>query len=307
MKKSKTQKITEGAMMVALIGVCLFFNRQTAGIFEVDFYWLLSLPILVYTVRTDLKYGVIVFTCSMLLSLMISTPQTMFYMFSAGLIGVLYGYGVQKHWNNRKLLGMTILLTFLSLLISMYIMAGFFGFDVAATRNELLGMIEGMLGFLEELHLTLVLPVSLHLFVYCLDILMFMIIAVLQSLCTHLVAVLVLHKLKIKTAEVKPLKDFMLPRFLGFLTLLLWALVSWADLTSFSENIQFAIVLLFMCNFILSLTYGMIIVRELRRRFKWCWILYIPLFWNLVTMLGACDSLLQGKIRKVCYGQTGKF
>lgn len=307
MKTSETRKMTEGAMMVALIGVCLFFNRQTAGIFEVDFYWLLSLPILIYTAKTDLKYGMIVFVSSLLLAFMLSTPQTIFYLFCAEVIGLVYGYGVHKQWNNRLLLGMTMLFTFISLFISMYVLASFFGFDVQATRNELLGMIEHAMSFLNQWHLTLAFPVSFHMIVYCLDILSFMIIAILQSICTHLVAVLFLHKLQIKKAEIKLLNTFVMPRFLGFTMLCLWAVVLWVDLSTLPENIQFLVVLLFMCNFILTLTYGMIVVRDVRRRFKWAGILYIPLFWNLVVLLGVADALTLGKIRKGCYGPTGKF
>lgn len=307
MKTSETKKLTQGAMMVAILGAILFFNRQTAGIFEVDFYWLLSLPILIYTAKTDLKYGLLVFISSLFVALMISTPQTLFYLFSAEIIGLFYGYGVQQNWDNRRLLIMTSLFTFISLLISMYVLASFFGFDVQATRNELLSMIENALVFLEKYHLTLALPVSLHLVVYCLDILSFLVIALLQSICTHLMAILVLHKLQIKTAKVKPLSQFILPRFLGFLTILVWVFVLWADVESMNEKLQFVIVLLFMCNFILTLTYGIMVVRDLMHRFKWLWILYIPIFWNIVVLLGAIDSLLQGKLRKVGYGQTRKF
>ena len=59
MHQSETRKITEGAMMVGLMGLVLFFNRQSAGIFESTFYWLLSLPILVYTARQGLRWGMI--------------------------------------------------------------------------------------------------------------------------------------------------------------------------------------------------------------------------------------------------------
>ena len=40
------RRISEGAMMVAMVGLVLFFNRQTAGMFEYLFYWLLSFSIL---------------------------------------------------------------------------------------------------------------------------------------------------------------------------------------------------------------------------------------------------------------------
>ena len=51
---NSTKKLTEGAMMCALVGVLLFINRQSAGFIDFAIYWLVPLPIIIYTV----KYGV---------------------------------------------------------------------------------------------------------------------------------------------------------------------------------------------------------------------------------------------------------
>ena len=37
--KSDTRKITEGAMIVAIIGVMLFFDRQLANMISTQFAW----------------------------------------------------------------------------------------------------------------------------------------------------------------------------------------------------------------------------------------------------------------------------
>ena len=49
----QTRRITEGAMMCTLVALMLLLNRQLAGILEYAAYWVLSFPILIYTV----KYG----------------------------------------------------------------------------------------------------------------------------------------------------------------------------------------------------------------------------------------------------------
>lgn len=106
------RKISEGGLMCALIGVILLLNRQTAGVFEASFYWILSLPILVYAARYDLKWSIIVSIATLLLSMMISSPATIFYLFSSLVIGVVYGVGVRKKWPNSILLGSVMLFTF---------------------------------------------------------------------------------------------------------------------------------------------------------------------------------------------------
>ena len=46
---NQTKKMTEGAMMVAIVGMLLFINRQLAGMLEMVMYWVLTFPILMYT------------------------------------------------------------------------------------------------------------------------------------------------------------------------------------------------------------------------------------------------------------------
>ena len=56
----RTHHITEGSMMVALVGAALLANRQLAGILEYALYWVLTFPILVYTVRYGMRNALIV-------------------------------------------------------------------------------------------------------------------------------------------------------------------------------------------------------------------------------------------------------
>ena len=52
---NQTKKMTEGAMMVAIVGMLLFINRQLAGMLEMVMYWVLTFPILMYTARYGVK------------------------------------------------------------------------------------------------------------------------------------------------------------------------------------------------------------------------------------------------------------
>ena len=97
MHRNEVRRISEGGMMVALVGVILFFNRQSAGILESVFYWVLSFPILIYTCRYGLKWGCIVSVAMMVISFILSAPTTMFYLFSSLVIGVVYGEGVRRN------------------------------------------------------------------------------------------------------------------------------------------------------------------------------------------------------------------
>lgn len=202
MRQSETRKITEGAMMVGMMGLILFFNRQSAGIFESTFYWLLSLPILVYTARQGIRWGLITSAAMMLLSLMISTPQTIFYLFSSLVIGLLYGVGIRKKWSNRILLGTTMIFTFFSYLITTFVLASLFGYNIGEELQEI--MI-----FLESLDVNLPIPAGRIAMMVSIITLAAMII--MQSLCVHLLAILILKRLKVEINPPKSYFDLHLP------------------------------------------------------------------------------------------------
>lgn len=202
MRQSETRKITEGAMMVGMMGLILFFNRQSAGVFESTFYWLLSLPILVYTARQGVRWGLITSVAMMLLSLMISTPQTIFYLFSSLVIGLLYGVGIRKKWSNRILLGTTMIFTFFSYLITTFVLASLFGYNIGEELQEI--MI-----FLESLDMNLPIPAGRIAMMVSIITLAAMII--MQSLCVHLLAILILKRLKVEINPTKSYFDLRLP------------------------------------------------------------------------------------------------
>ena len=129
--KTNTHMITEGAMMTALVGVALFINRQFAGLLEYAMYWILSFPILIYTVRYGCKQALVPAVSMLLLSLIIAMPTTIFYLASALLCGLVYGGGVRNKWSNGALLGATGILTLVSYLITMVLFASVFGYDPA--------------------------------------------------------------------------------------------------------------------------------------------------------------------------------
>ena len=78
---NQTKKMTEGAMMVAIVGMLLFINRQLAGMLEMVMYWVLTFPILMYTARYGVKSACVPAISMVLLSFMIAAPTTIFYLF----------------------------------------------------------------------------------------------------------------------------------------------------------------------------------------------------------------------------------
>ena len=305
--KSETRKITEGAMMVAIIGVMLFFDRQTANAISSSFSWLFSIPLIIYGAQNDRKYTLIVALSAILMAFFITNLQTVFYLFSAMIIGVVYSEGVRNNWKYGKLLAWTIVVTFISYLCTMYIFAGFFGYDLIATRNEFIHMIENFNFF----GIKLVLFIDAKTLFNVFDITTFFMLVVLESICVLLLSHLIFMKMKIKKGKIIiNVSSFVYPKMLsigGLISLMIVLILNVVDL---GEFVEYIIAFFYLSLFIVNFVYGMIVLATIHQIPKWMKTvaLLIPIFWPFVMMLGIIDGLLDGKIRKKgLYGKTRKL
>lgn len=287
--RNSVKEMTQGAMIVALTGVILILNRQSGGILESSFYWLLSFPILIYSVRSELKMTLMVFFSCLFVSFLFSTPQTIFYLFSALTTGAVYGWGVKQKWSNSKLLTWTFITTFISCFVTMFALASAFGYNIVEGRNELLEMIQPFIQFL---------PVSAQVFVKTIDILTTVLIVALQSLCTHLVAVLLFRKLKIECNPIRTAYEWQPVKWTAWLSIIMQMIYFIMPMLSLSEQIQEMILFGYMACMCAYFIYGLIICRFIARRKRWIKILYIPIFWNLLAYLGIIDTLMDGKVKR---------
>ena len=305
--KSDTKKITEGAMIVAIIGVMLFFDRQFANMITTQFSWVLSLPLIVYGAQTDRKYTYIVAFCALVVGFFVGSIQTVFYLFCAMIIGVIFSEGVRQNWKYSKILLWTIVVTFISYLCTMYIFAGFFGYDLIATRNEFISMIENINFFGFKLIFLIDAKTLFNVF----DISTFLMIVVLESCCILMISHLIFMKLRIKKEKIViNISTFVYPKSLSIGGLISLILVFILRFIEISELFEYIIAFFYLSLFMINFVYGMIVlayVRQLSRGMKLIMII-VPIFWPFIMMLGIYDGLLDGKIRKKgTYGETRKL
>lgn len=240
---TSTRRITEGAMMVAIVGLFLFINQQLAGMLELMMYWLLSFPVLIYTVKYGWKAALVPSAAMLLLSVMISMPTTIFYLASALLCGVVYGQGVRSQWLNIILLLLTFTFTLVSYIITTIVFASAFGYDV----NEDL-MIAQQLG--ETLHLGNINVVQLA---FGVTVIFTVLSAVLQTICVHLLAVILLRRMNLSAPQLKSVFDCAMPKALGWISIVIWLLFLLRNMLKLEGNILVLITALYVIDCLLLL------------------------------------------------------
>jgi len=210
--KKQVRTITEGSMMLAIIGLFLFLNLQFAGILQTYFIIFIPLPILIYTIRYGFKNGLIVSFGAIFLSIMLGNIITLFYIGGGLLVGLVYGYGVNSNKSNDWLLFVSTFINAISLLLETYVLAAFIGYDLFKDTEALIESLNGIEG--------LVLPDNFLAQVLAITPIILLLTGFLQALITHLLSVTLLKRLNIVVRKMKPLQHIQLPKWLGVIALL---------------------------------------------------------------------------------------
>ncbi len=210
--KKQVRNITEGSMMLAIIGLFLFLNLQFAGILQTYFIIFIPIPILIYTIRYGFRSGLVVSFGAMFLSIMLGNIITLFYIGGGLLVGLAYGYGVNSNKSNDWLLIVSTLINAISLIVETYVLAAFIGYDLYKDTEALIESLKGIDG--------LVLPDNFLAQVLAITPIILLLTGFLQALMTHLLSITLLKRLNITVRKMKPLQHIQLPKWLGVIALL---------------------------------------------------------------------------------------
>lgn len=212
------RKLTEGAMIAAVMGVLLLVDRQLAGLLISYFLFVLPLPMVLYSARYGMKDSLIVFAAVMILSVMLGSLQTIFYVFAESLIGLCYGTGVYHKRSRSMILTMTLVIGAVAEVFSMIVLASVFGFDIAgeiAAYSELLTELDGMMGA----GFTTV--VNLEQFVIDCLVVAAVMTGILEGAVTHMLSQMLLKRLHFTIEPPKALKDMYMPKWVGYVAIAL--------------------------------------------------------------------------------------
>lgn len=282
-----TRKITDGAMFAAMIGVLLLADRQFAGFFDFTIFWIASIPIIVYIAKYRLQDAGALLVTVMAIAMMLSPIQTVFYVVMACLAAFLYGWGIKKKYPNHILLGISIAVSLVSSFLSMLVFASLFGFDM---YRDALVTIETMTQFAELIHFPI--P-DVTRFISVIVIFGLVLMGVMEGIVIHLMSYLVLTRLKLTIAPMKPLSQIQLSRKAGIMLLLFVCAVAVSQMMIQSEYLinilyfmLFAALFLFVANGYLSLLTILAYYNKRKSAF-----LYLLISMVFLLPIGIADSI----------------
>jgi Predicted membrane protein (DUF2232). len=281
------RKLTEGAMMCAMVGMLLVINRQLMEFFDMFLIWIVPLPVIVYVVRYGVKNGLVLSFCIFIITFILALPQTVFYTLSGSIVGVIYGYGILRHKSSSWLVSTTIIGSILVSAVTILLFASFFGYDLAdqllhfsneiSTITKLLSK-DGFISFV---------------FVKILFYLAIILSGILEGTVIHLLAFIVLRKLKIEAPIPRVVILSKGPKWIGYLAIVA-ILANWLA-PNFTQSTQILEILLFITVVLCLIVgwYGYILLVILVRLLKARLILVIFVASLLLIWLGSLMIFVQ--------------
>lgn len=211
---NSVRKLTDGAMIAAIIGMMLLLSRQTGGLFEGYFLFIYPLPLVFYSAKYGMRQSWIVFTAILLLCVMLGSIQTVFYMGAECLIGMIYGSGIRKRRSRTMILLVTMGLGALVSVLTSIVFASFFGYDIAAEIGMMQEAADSAMSA-SGLSDLMVLP-DMEQILLETYVLAAVFSGILSGLVTHLLSLLLLKRMRIPMEPPKPLGEIYPPRWSGY-------------------------------------------------------------------------------------------
>lgn len=297
--KRETKKITQGAMIVAMLGILFVIDRQSAGLFDYMMAWIIPLPFVVYGALYGLKDTLVPYVASIFLSIILATPVLVIYTIMYGSIGLIYGYGVSKRWQGRHLFFSTIVGSTIVFFITMLLFASFFGFSVVEDIE-----------LIKEILDTLPLPDQLDIqqFITMTLIITYTTYVIMEAYFLHMLSKIVLSRFKVALTPSKPITSVRISKPFGWLMLAGLFIYPSAKLLQASDMVLTITFAIYCWIIVLLLYQAFVFVIIVQRRFKLKFLvasiivglLLAPtLLVDILTIIGLLDILTNIRMRVI--------
>ena len=136
---NKTKKLTQGAMMLAILGALILIDRMTAYWFTELVVLIAPIIIIMYSVMQTFKDGLLLSIGVLIISFILGNFQTMYliYVPVGVLTGLAYSLGVKKGMDKSSLLFIACVVYVVGEVIAAYVIYPLLGFPVAQMIEEL--------------------------------------------------------------------------------------------------------------------------------------------------------------------------
>lgn len=274
----KTQKLTFGALLVAVFGVLLVLNRQTGAMLEESFVYLFPIPMVAFSARYGWKDSLPVFFCTVLISVFCGIFSSAFYAVTQSFIGMVYGSCLHAKRDMNRTMLLVMALSGICSLLSSVVLASLFGInlqeDVVYLREAMMEAVSKAGGMgagispeqMKAMELLLTPESLMRLFIISM---LFM--GIVQGFIVCQLSVLILRRLRFPIRKPAPVTSYYPPAWTGILSLVMFLGYGRAammpQMTGREELIRVAVQCAGLCGCMYLMFFGVVALALLLRAF----------------------------------------
>ncbi|MBR3227905.1 MAG: DUF2232 domain-containing protein, partial [Erysipelotrichaceae bacterium] len=245
---NKTKKLTQGAMLLAIIGALMVIDRQLSFMFENFIFMAAPVVVIIYAVMYTIKDGAILCFGLLVIGILFGSASAYLYMPLAAIVGLGFAYGVKKDLNRRYLLLIAVALYIIGEVAITFAFMPLLGVDVPTQINEISVLFEGN-GIKEALSLVTNDIASFMVMIFVSSILL---MGALEGFFTYFVSIVLLKKLKIKDIGIANALDLRISPVLSYVLFILTALMYVMPQLSFLQEKYETFYYILMCISLMS-------------------------------------------------------
>ena len=226
----KTQKLTFGALLVAVFGVLLLLNRQTGGMLEETFIFLFPIPMVAFSAKYGWKDSLPVFVCTVLISIFCGIFTSAFYAITQSFIGMVYGCCLHAKRDTTRTMILVMALSVISNILSTFVLASLFGInmqeDIQLMQTSMQEAIEKFGGNLTPQQLQAFDLILRPDFLLRMFIISMIFMGIMQGFIVCQLSLLILRRLRYPIKKPAPITAWYPPRWTGVVAIILYLLGS---------------------------------------------------------------------------------
>ena len=221
-----TQKLTFGALLVAVFGVLLVLNRQTGGMLEETFIFLFPIPMVAFSAKYGLRDSLPVFVCTILISIFCGIFTSAFYAVAQSFIGMVYGSCIHAKRDTTRTMLLVMALSVVSNLLSSVVLASLFGINLQEdiklmqdSMNEAIARFGANMPAEQQQALDMLMRPDTLLRMMIISMVF---LGVVEGFIVCQLSLLILRRLRYPIQKPAPLTSFYPPRWSGFISFIFY-------------------------------------------------------------------------------------
>lgn len=199
---NQTKKLTQGAMMLAIIGALILVDRVAAYFFTELIVLLIPVVIIMYSTMHTLSDGMILSVGMIIISFLLGNFQFTYLIYvPVGIVtGLAYSYGIKRNLDKRTLLVIAIATYVLGELIATFVVYPLLGFPVDKMISEYklaLGESGSLIGF-DYASIFTAAGLDFNRIIVIVFMLSTVFLGLMEGVLIHLLSIFILKRFKIK-------------------------------------------------------------------------------------------------------------